>query len=143
MKYNSLYTGSMPYSSCFGSNNYCNDYGCSKISVRTGGSDVLATVKNGNGDVVRHAYIKSGNSFTFSVPDGQYQVFLYTGSGWNPDKVMRSSSCSHLTGGFVSREDFSKAELLYLNSQSLTYELILQENGNFSTDPSSESEAFK
>jgi len=142
-KYNSLSTGSMPYASCYGSSNYCSDWSCSKIKVLTGGSgDVLVSIKNSNGKVVRHAYIKGGNSFTFSVPDGSYQVFFYSGTGWNPNKQMPSSSCSYLKGGFVSNEDVTKDNYINLYSQIMTYELILQQQGNFSTKPSSKNEAF-
>ncbi|MCB0537448.1 MAG: hypothetical protein KDE33_07955 [Bacteroidetes bacterium] len=142
-KYNSLSTGSMPYSSCYGSSNYCSDWSCSKIKVITGGSgDVLVSIKNSYGKVVRHAYIKGGNSFTFNVPDGSYQVFFYSGTGWNPNKQMPSSSCSYLKGGFVSNEDVTKDNYINLYSQIMTYELILQQQGNFSTKPSSKNEAF-
>jgi len=142
-KYNSLSTGSMPYASCYGSSNYCSEWSCSKIKVLTGGSgDVLVSIKNSNGKVVRHAYIKGGNSFTFSVPDGSYQVFFYSGTGWNPNKQMPSSSCSYLKGGFVSNEDVTKDNYINLYSQIMTYELILQQQGNFSTKPSSKNEAF-
>jgi hypothetical protein len=142
-KYNSLSTGSMPYASCYGSSNYCSDWSCSKIKVLTGGSgDVLVSIKNTNGKVVRHAYIKGGNSFTFSVPDGSYQVFFYSGTGWNPNKQMPSSSCSYLKGGFVSNENVTKDNYINLYSQIMTYELILQQQGNFSTKPSSKNEAF-
>jgi hypothetical protein len=142
-KYNSLSTGSMPYASCYGSSNYCSDWSCSKIKVLTGGSgDVLVSIKNSNGKVVRHAYIKGGNSFTFTVPDGSYQVFFYSGTGWNPNKQMPSSSCSYLKGGFVSNEDVTKDNYINLYSQIMTYELILQQQGNFSTKPSSKNEAF-
>jgi hypothetical protein len=141
-KYNSLSTGSMPYSYCYGSSNYCGNY-CSEIQVRTGGSDVLATIKDSEGDVFRHAYIKSGHSFTFNVPDGQYQVFFYSGTGWNPNKYMTTSSCGTLHGGFVSAESFTKDDYISLNSQSMTYELIMQPNGNLNTQPSSMNEAFK
>ena len=142
-KYNSLSTGSMPYASCYGSSNYCSDWSCSKIKVLTGGSgDVLVSIKNSNGKVVRHAYIKGGNSFTFNVPDGSYQVFFYSGTGWNPNKQMPSSSCSYLKGGFVSNEDVTKDNYINLYSQIMTYELILQQQGNFSTKPSSKNEAF-
>lgn len=142
-KTNSLRTGAMPYANCYGTNNYCSDWGCSQIQVLTGGSsDVLVTIKNTNGIVVRHAYINGGNSFTFNVPDGSYQVFFYTGSGWNPNKKMPSSSCSSLRGGFVSNEDVSKDNYINLNNQVMTYELILQESGNFNTKPSSPTEAF-
>jgi hypothetical protein len=141
-KYNSLSTGAMPYSYCYGASNYCDSYGCSKITVRTGGADVLVTIKDISGDVVRHAYINGGYSFTFNVPDGQYQVFFYSGSGWNPNKFMKSTSCGTLHGGFVSGEDVTKDDYISLYSQIMTYELILQQNGNLSTKPSSKDEAF-
>lgn len=141
-KYNSLSTGAMPYSYCYGASNYCGSYGCSKISVRTGGADVLVTIKDGSGDVVRHAYINGGYTFTFNVPDGQYQVFFYSGTGWNPNKFMKSTSCGQLHGGFVSGEDVTKDNYISLYSQIMSYELILQQNGNLSTKPSSKDEAF-
>lgn len=142
-KYNSLSTGSTPYSYCYGSSNYCNDYSCSQIKVITGGSgDVLVTIKNYNGKVVRHGYIKGGYSYTFNVPNGNYQVFFYSGTGWNPNKEMPSSSCSYLKGGFVSNESVTKDNYINLYSQIMTYELILQQQGNFSTKPSSKNEAF-
>lgn len=142
-KYNSLSTGATPYSSCYGSSNYCNSYGCSQIKVITGGSgDVLVSIKNRNGNVVRHAYIKGRYSYTFNVPDGSYQVFFYSGTGWNPNKQMPSSSCSSLRGGFVSNEEVTKDNYISLYNQIMTYELILQQRGNFSTKPSSKSEAF-
>lgn len=142
-KYNSLSNGAMPYSHCYGSNNYCSDYGCSRISVITGGAnDVLVTIKNSNGNVVRHGYINGGHSFTFNVPDGRYQVFFYSGNGWNPNKFMTTTTCGSLRGGFVSGENFTKDSYISLYSQTMTYELILQENGNLSTQPSSMNEAF-
>lgn len=141
-KYNSLSTGAMPYAYCFGASNYCNSYGCSKITVRTGGSDVLVTIKDASGDVVRHAYIVGGHTFSFNVPDGQYQVFFYSGTGWNPNKFMKTTSCGTLRGGFVSGEDVTKDNYISLYSQQMTYELILQQNGNLSTQPSSKNEAF-
>jgi hypothetical protein len=142
-KSNSLRNGSMPYAACYGSSNSCNSWYCSQIKVLTDGSgDVLVTIKNSNGNVVRHAYIKGGYSYTFNVPDGSYQVFFYSGTGWNPNKQMQSSSCSNLIGGFVLNEDVTKDNYINLNSQIMTYELILQQQGNFSTKPSSKDEAF-
>lgn len=142
-KANSLGTGKMPYSSCYGSGNNCNDRNCSEIKVITGGSgDVLVTIKNSSRRVVRHAYVKGGNSFSFKVPDGSYQVFFYSGTGWNPLKTMSSSSCNSLRGGFVANENVTKDDYINLYSQIMTYELILQQQGNFSTKPSSKNEAF-
>jgi len=142
-KYNSLSTGSMPYSNCYGRSNYCNDWSCSEIKVITGGSgDVLVSIKNDNSMVVRHAYIRGGDSFTFNVPDGSYQVFFYSGNGWDPYKEMVSSICGSLKGGFVSNEKVTKDNYITLNSQVMTYELVLQQNGNFNAQTSSTNEAF-
>lgn len=140
---NSLSTGSMPYASCFGSSNRCSGYSCSKIEITAGSRDVLATIKNGNGRVVRHGYINSRSKYTFEIPNGSYKMFFYSGSGWNPNKEMTSSSCSRLRGGFVNSESFSKdPEVNYLNNQILYYELYEQIDGNFRTGGSSASEAF-
>ena len=139
---NSLRTGETPYSYCFGRNNNCNDYGCSQIKVSTPyNSDVLVTIKK-NGKVYRHAYIKSSSSYTFEFPNGTYQAFFYYGKGWNPDKYMKETACGSLKGGFISEEHFSKDSPQFLSNNILTYKLILQQNGNFSTKPSSLNEAF-
>ena len=132
---NSLRTGTSPYAS----------YGTSvsdesQISVTTSSNsncDVVVIIKSG-GEIARNAYIKAGGSFTFYIPNGMYQVFFYGGKGWNPDKSMPGG----LTGGFVANESFSKDSPVTLNHQGLTYELIPQSNGNFSTQQSSASEVF-
>jgi hypothetical protein len=138
---NSLSTGAMPYSYCFGSKNSCSS-GCSKIKVQAPyGSDVLVTIKK-NDVVFRHAYISSGGSFTFNLPNGSYQPFFYYGTGWNPNKFMKNTSCGELKGGFVKGETVGKDDSQYLSNNVLTYTLILQQNGNFSTTPSNKGEAF-
>lgn len=141
-KYNSLNTGAMPYAYCFGSSNYCDYYGCSRITVTTGGSDVLVTIKDESGDVVRHGYIKSGHTFSFNLPDGTYQTFFYSGTGWNPNMFMKTTSCGTLRGVFVSFGNVTKDNYISLYKQQMTYELISQLNGNFSTKQSSTSEAL-
>ena len=47
-----------------------------------------------------------------------------------------------IIGGFNYNEDFGKDSPQDLYDNILTYELILQANGNFSTRPSSASEAL-
>ena len=139
---NSLTTGANPYSYCFGRNNTCYDYGCSQIKVRTpSNSDVLVTIKKNN-EVYRHAYINSGSEYTFEFPNGTYQAFFYYGKGWNPNKVMKETSCGTLKGGFISNENFGKDNPQALNNSILEDQLILQQNGNFSTKPSNPEEAF-
>jgi hypothetical protein len=135
---NSLNTGSTPYSRYYGGNASCSNYGCSEIKVRTSNSDVIVTIKK-NGKVVRHAYINARNSYTFSFPNGTYQTFFYYGKGWNPRKEMKGGK---IKGGFISDEHFGKDDPQTLNNNILQYELVLQQNGNFSTRPSNPEEAL-
>jgi hypothetical protein len=135
---NSLNTGTTPYSNYFGGNSTCNEYGCSEIKVVTSNSDVIVTIKK-NDRVVRHAYIKSGSNYTFSFPNGTYQTFFYYGKGWNPEKKMKGGK---MKGGFIENEVFGKDKPQTLSNSILEYQLILQENGNFSTKPSNAEEAF-
>ncbi|AWV98336.1 hypothetical protein [Arcticibacterium luteifluviistationis] len=140
---NSLKTGSMPYAKYFGSNNSCHDsYGCSQISVQTpSNSDVIVTIKK-DGQVFRHAYIEANSNFTFNMPNGTYQPFFYYGTGWNPKKIVKETVYETLQGGFISSEHFGKDSPQFLSSNVLSYELVLQQNGNFSSKPSSSEEAF-
>lgn len=132
---NRLQTGTVPYA-----NSRIAEREESAITVRTSSEyecDVVAIVKQ-HGGIVRNAYILAGDSYTFYVPNGNYQVFFYGGKGWNPDKRM-SGGCK---GGFVANESFSKDSEVKLNNQELGYELIPQRNGNFSTLQSNASEMF-
>jgi hypothetical protein len=139
---NSLNNGEMPYSYCFGKNKSCSEYGCSQIKVRTpSNSDVMVTIKK-NGKVFRHAYINSSSQYTFEFPNGTYQAFFYYGKGWNPNKIMKKTDCGLLKGGFITDEHFGKDNPTFLNNNILEYELILQQNGNFSTSPSNSEEVF-
>ena len=132
---NSLSTGSSPYSSYELS---ATDESQISVSTSAGSNcDVVVILKSG-GDIVRNAYIKAGGSYTFNIPNGRYQVFFYGGKGWNPNKSMPGG----LTGGFVANESYSKDSPVDLNYEGLTYELIPQPNGNFSTQQSSASEIF-
>lgn len=132
---NSLSTGSQPYS-----NEYDVTGNESQISVSTSSNsktDVVVILKS-EGSIVANAYIQAGGSYTFNLANGSYQVFFYGGKGWNPNKTISSG----LAGGFVANESYSKDSPVSLNYQSLSYELIPQQNGNFSTQQSSASEIF-
>jgi hypothetical protein len=139
---NSLNTGATPYSELYNENSYCNHHDCSQIKVTTpSNSDVLVTLKQ-NDVVVQHAYIRANSSFIFEIPDGIYQPFFYYGKGWNPEKVMKQTEHGTLKGGFIEDESFSKDYPQTLQNQILEYELILQQNGNFSAKPSSAEDAL-
>lgn len=139
---NSLRTGETPYSDFYGGNPSCNEYGCSQIKVTTpSNSDVLVTIKQ-NGNVVRHAYICSNSSYIFEMPNGTYQPFFYYGRGWNPNKTMKETPQGALKGGFIEDESFGKDGPQILDNNILEYQLILQQNGNFSTLPSNAEDAL-
>jgi hypothetical protein len=136
---NSLYNGAMPYSYCYGSRNS----GRSGVKVNAGSGDVLVMIKDYSDKVIRHAYVQAHKSFTLSIPDGSYHVYFYYGTGWNPTKFMKNTTCGKLTGGFHSHEVVNKdPSTLSVYSQIMTYTLTEQINGNFSTSSSSKYEAF-
>ena len=132
---NSLSTGASPYAS-YGTSVTDESQICVSTSANSN-CDVVVIIKRG-GEIARNAYIKAGGSYTFYIPNGTYQVFFYGGKGWNPNKSMPGG----LTGGFVANESYSKDSPVSLNYEGLTYELIPQPNGNFSTQQSSASEIF-
>lgn len=140
---NSLYNGSQPYSQWYGNNLYFDDYTPhSEIRVKAPyNSDVVAIVRynNMNGRVAGHRYVRAGMTSTIYLRNGnKYQTFFYYGKGWYPAKEMKN-----VRGGFIKGESFSKdGSAQYLENNILTYELTLQENGNFQTSSSSEGEMF-
>lgn len=141
---NSLSNGSAPYSSWYGQNLYFDDYTAhSEIRVTAPyNSDVIAIVRynNSNGNVAGHKYITAGSTVTIYLKNGyNYQTFFYYGKGWYPQKEMKGN----LRGGFLKNESFSKdGSASYLENNILSYELTLQQNGNFQTSGSSEGEMF-
>ena len=56
--------------------------------------------------------------------------------------VTQAIRASKLLRGFTQYERFGKDTPEKLNNNVLTYELILQQSGNFSTIPSNQKEAF-
>ena len=143
---NSLAHGTQPYKYCYGRNPSCtppNGYTeCSSITVKSPyNSDVLVVIKKNN-RVYSHGYVKAGRRFRFNVSNGNYNTYFYYGNGWNPNKFMKKTSCGNLQGGFIKNEILSKDDGVRLYNQSVSYELILQENGNFQTIPSNINEAF-
>lgn len=131
---NFLRTGASPYSCT----NTVGDE--SEICVKTSSNsncDVVVIIKKGK-TIARNAYIQAGDSYTFDLPNGTYQVFFYGGKGWKPGKAMPGGK----RGGFVANESYSKDSPVSLENQILEYELIPQPNGNFSTQQSSAGEMF-
>ena len=132
---------SQPYSHWYGNNHQYDNYTPhSTITITApGSSDVVVIVKRGNqyGKVAGHRYITRGGTASIDLPNGTYQVFFYYGSSWSSQKSMGS-----VRGGFTRDEVFSKDNPVILYNNVLTYELVLQRNGNFSTKHSNKNEIF-
>jgi len=136
-----LKNGISPYKYCYGNQNTCS-HSCSKILVKASyNSDVIILIKK-NGKVLRNTFISKGMSFEFNLPNGIYQTFFYYGSDWDNKKYMKETSSGSLYGGFTQGEHFGKDFPQYLENNILTYELILQQNGNFNTKSSNLNEAL-
>lgn len=109
----------------------------SDITVQAGDSQVVVTIKHDE-RVVDHAYIAAGDSYTFKLRNGVYQVFFYYGSEWSPEKPMPNG----IYGGFLYNEAVSKDSPVGLYNQGLTYTLYSVRNGNLQTQSSSLYEAL-
>ena len=141
---NSLSNGSQPYARWYGNNLSFDEFAPhSEIKVKAPyNSDVVVIVRynNMNGAVAGHKYIRAGQTVSIELRNNNYyQTFFYYGRGWYPDKQMKGN----IVGGFLKNESFSKDGYpSYLSNNILSYELTLQENGNFQTSSSSEGEMF-
>lgn len=143
-KNNRLSTGSRPYSSHYGHPLS----GENEFHFKTSsGCDYVILIKRDyDGRYVDHKYVRGGDRVTITVPDGTYNVFLYTGNGWNPNK-----SVGACTGGFVSGESFQKDGPVtitttikgdYYYNQTCEYTLYPVSNGNLHLKSSNPNEAF-
>ena len=138
----SQYTGATPWSNCFGPNAGCSYVGCSDIKVITSKVDPVVAIVKQYGKIKKHAYISANSSYTFEVLDGTYQVYFYYGDNWNSSKVMSSSECYNISGGFSSNEFVSKDDPITLNGQVMEYTLSKMTHGNFSPKSSNLKEAL-
>lgn len=135
-KGNSLKNGAQPYSAIYGMNKQS---GTSTIVVTAPTDrDALVMVKNNKGKVLRHAYIKSRDKYTFHISAGYYQVYFICGSDWCPEKEAPNGQ-----KGFFLDSSTSKDNVLYIDDyQELTYTLQSMVNGNFMPSSASSEEAF-
>lgn len=136
-----LQDGDQPWRECFGKNSLRGEKNSSISVTAPVVNDVVLVIKK-DGKVVAHTYIRGGRTRTIDLPNGTYQPFFYSGSGWYPEKEMASESCESLKGGFLSKSGWSKDEPQYLEYNALSYTLIPMESGNFTAEPSDEQEAL-
>lgn len=133
---NQLANGAQPYRALYGKNKQS---GTSEIIVTAPTDrDALVMVKNSNDKVLRHAYIRTGRSYTFHISAGYYQVYFICGSDWCPEKEAPNGQM-----GFFLSSSTSKDNVVYIDDyQSLTYTLQSMVNGNFMPQNASSYEAF-
>ena len=133
---NQLANGAQPYRALYGKNKQS---GSSEIIVTAPTDrDALVMVKNNSGKVLRHAYVRTGRSYTFHISAGYYQVYFICGSDWCPEKEAPNGQM-----GFFLSSSTSKDDVIYIDDyQSLTYTLQSMVNGNFMPQNASSQEAF-
>ena len=141
---NQLSTGERPYRDYYGRPlSGGNEF---RFHTSSGCDYVILIKKSSNGRYVDHKYVRGGDYITITVPDGTYDVFFYSGNGWNPDKVV--GSC---IGGFEINESFQKDGPVtvtttirgdYYYNQTCDYTLYPVQNGNLHLESSNANEVF-
>lgn len=133
---NQLANGAQPYSSLYGKNKKS---GSAQIRIKAPiGDDVIVMVKNANEKVVRHAYIRNNNNYTFHLSPGEYQVYFIFGSDWCPEKEAPNGQ-----KGYFLHSSTSKDYPQYIDAyQILEYTLQSMMNGNFQPQGADTEEAF-
>jgi len=134
---NSLNTGSTPYRSLYGGNSKVGHSGLKVIAPTD--CDVIVILKNKSGAVVKHAYIRAGGFYSFTIRGGTYQTFFIFGNSWCPEKEAPNGQM----GYFLENISISKDDPQYIDDyQELTYTLQSMVGGNFSAQSSNSYEAF-
>lgn len=132
---NHLQTGDKPYSSYFGKSRTGSNY----LSFNTSGDcDYVIIVKRvSDARYVNHIYINGGDNAKIYLPDGHYNIYFYSGKGWNPNKTK-----GNLVGGFVSSESQQKDGPVELISAYGEYTLYPVSNGNLQLSSAGDEEIF-
>lgn len=135
-KGNSLKTGATPYKSVYGGNSKVGNAG---LRIKAPAiCDVLVIIKR-NGDVVKHAYIRCNQTYTFTLKAGTYQPFFIFGNSWCPQKESPNGQLGYFLEDVSISKDYPQEIGEY---QELEYTLQTVTNGNFHAASSDESEAF-
>lgn len=132
---NSLETGSKPYRSQLGKARTGRNYLTFKTS---GDNDFVVIVKRASDNkYINHTYIRGGDDATLYLPNGRFNIFFYSGRGWNPDKLK-----GNLAGGFVSGESLQKDGPINMHDSYGEYTLYPVENGNLQLQSADDDDAF-
>ena len=132
---NSLKTGSKPYGTQLGKSRSGSNY----LKFKTSGSnDYVVIIKRASDNkYINHIYINGGDNATIYLPDGHFNIYFYSGEGWNPNKPK-----GELTGGFVSGESLQKDGPIELISGYGEYTLYPVQNGNLQLQSADADDVF-
>jgi len=110
---NSLETGAKPYASYFGRAQTGQNY----IDFKTSGLNdyVVIVKKHSNNKYINHIYIRGGDNARLNIPSGTYDVYFYSGKGWNPNMVI-----GDFNGGFVNGGTTQKDGPIQLSTETIT-----------------------
>lgn len=133
----SLHTGATPYQNKYGSNSKSGNARLKVIAPTD--CDVLVMIKDDYGRVTKHAYIRAGSNYSFSVKAGIHQPFFIFGNSWCPEKEAPNGEWGYFLENVSISKDFPQKIASY---QELQYTLQSVQNGNFHAADSDEDEAF-
>ena len=90
-------------------------------------------------NVIKHAYIRCNQTYTFTLRAGTYQPFFVFGKSWCPEKKSPNGQLGYFLEDISISKDYPQRIEEY---QELVYTLQTVTNGNFQAESSDENEAF-
>lgn len=134
-EFNRLETGTKPYKEFYGKGTTGQDY----LQFKTSGDNdyVVIAKRHGSSKVVNHIYIRGGDTETMHLPDGNYDIYFYSGKGWDPEKDMGT-----VKGGFVDEAPVEKDENVSLYDQYGEYTLYPVQGGDLVLEQSDKQDMF-
>jgi len=105
-KGNHLENGSSPYDNYFGSGIFNYNSECWLLFKNGNSTDAIVCLEDVlSGRTIRNEYIQAGTNYTMSnLPSGVYQVKVFSGNDWNPEKTLNNGL---IKGAFDTDLSFS------------------------------------
>ena len=134
-RHNRLENGAKPYRAYYGKDR--TGYNYMDFNTEKGYDYVVIVKRSSDMRVMNHVYIRGGRMCRLYLPDGTFNVYFYSGTGWNPNiKIKR------VKGGFMESPSNQTDEGIRLYDSYVTYTLYRVPNGNLHLQQSSVDETF-
>lgn len=134
-KDNRLENGAKPYRAYYGKDR--TGYNYMDFNTEKGYDYVVIVKRSSDMRVMNHVYIRGGRMCRLYLPDGTFNVYFYSGTGWNPNIKIKG-----VKGGFMESACNQKDEGIRLYDSYVTYTLYRVPNGNLHLQQSSVDETF-